>query len=70
VCHFNGLWPHLFCLRKWILSSQKPKIKEEAFIYPYENGFLIVEFDLASDRDLILNLGPWFYGNYGLCMKL
>jgi hypothetical protein len=44
-------------------------LKEEAFIYPCAKGFFIVEFDLVEDRDLILNFGPWFWGNLGLCMK-
>jgi hypothetical protein len=67
--HFNGLWPHLVDLHKWILDSWKPEIKEEDFIYPYAKGFFIVEFDLAEDMDLILNSGPWFWGNSRLCMK-
>jgi hypothetical protein len=55
VCHFNGIWPHLVDLHKRILDSWKPKLKEEDFIYPYVKTFFIVEFDLAEDRDLILN---------------
>jgi hypothetical protein len=39
-------------------DSWKPELKEEAFIYPCAKGFFIVEFDLAEDRDLILNLDP------------
>jgi hypothetical protein len=58
VCHFNGLWPCLVDLHKWISNSWKPQLKEEAFIYPCEKGFFIVEFDLVEDKDLILNFGP------------
>jgi len=44
-------------------------MQEQAFIHPCAKGFFIVEFDIEEDRDLILNLGPWFWGNSILCMK-
>jgi hypothetical protein len=45
------------------------EINEETFIYRFVKGVFIVEFYLVKYRDLILNFGPWFLGNIGLCMK-
>jgi hypothetical protein len=49
ICKFNSLWPKLEDLQKWISSTWKLEIKEEAFIYPCAKGFFIVEFDLSED---------------------
>lgn len=38
-------------------------IKKKVFIRPHAKGFFIVEFDIAEDKDLILDAGPWFWGN-------
>jgi len=38
-------------------------INENVFIRPHAKGFFIVEFDIAEDKDLILDAGPWFWGN-------
>jgi len=44
-------------------------IKKDAFIHSYAKGFFIVKFDIAEDKDLIIHLGLWFWGNSCLCMK-
>ena len=40
----------------------KPYLKKEAFIYPCEEGFFIVEFYLPKERDFVLNYIPWSWG--------
>jgi hypothetical protein len=69
VFRFNGFWPKLADLNSWISVTWIPIMQEQAFIHPCAKGFFIVDFDIEEDRDLILNLGPWFWGNSGLCMK-
>jgi len=44
-------------------------MKHEDFIHLCSKGFFIVEFDMQEDHDLGFNLGMWFWGNSGLCMK-
>jgi hypothetical protein len=68
ICHFNGLWLQLVDLNGWISSYWKPLIKEYLFIHPCAKGSFIAKFDLAEDKDLILDSGPWFWGKTGLCL--
>jgi len=44
-------------------------MKSRDFIHPSGKEYFIVEFDLSKDRDQIVDFGPWFWDNYGLCMK-
>jgi hypothetical protein len=60
ICRFIGLWPWLMDLNGWISSHWNPLIKEYFFIHPCLKGFFIAEFDLAADRDLILDSCPCF----------
>jgi hypothetical protein len=69
VCHFNGLWPKLVNLNRWISATWIPVMQQESFIHPCAKYFFIVEFNLREDRDLIFNSGSWFWGNSGLFMK-
>jgi hypothetical protein len=70
ICRFNGLWLRLVDLNGWITSHWKPLIKEYLFIHPCPKGFFIVEFDLAADRDVILDSCPWLWGKSGFFMMV
>lgn len=60
VCHFNGFWPQLANLRKWISKEWNPLLEGESYIFPCACGFFIVGFDEYLDRYIILNSGHWF----------
>jgi len=68
-CCFNVFWPKLVDLNSWISATGIPIMQQQALIHPCAKGFFIVDCIIEEYWDMILNSGPWFCGNSGLCMK-
>ena len=45
VCRFNGYWPKLVDLHKWLDACWKPLLQQTFSIYPCAWGFFMIDFD-------------------------
>lgn len=59
ICIFNGFWPKSHVLHQWIYEAWTPHCE----IYLCPKGFFIVRFITVQERDHILKMRPWFWGN-------
>lgn len=62
ICRFNSFWPKPVDVFHWIFTNWTMQCE----IHLCSKGFFIVKFLSASDRDKVIQDGPWFWGSTGL----